>query len=56
MKSSSEGTDETVLGPATRWRPYEFRGKAGDPSRMPPQVASYYLRRDWLLWFEGLGF
>lgn len=49
-----EGTDEAVLLPQTRWRAYEFRGKPGDPRRLPPQVAPYHLRIDWLMWFLPL--
>ena len=39
---------------ATVWRPYEFKGKPGDPSRWPPQIAPYHLRLDWLMWFAAL--
>ncbi|MDP8903839.1 MAG: lipase maturation factor family protein [Chloroflexota bacterium] len=46
-----EGTDDEQLGPDTAWREYEFKAKPGDPRRMPPQVAPYHLRLDWLMWF-----
>lgn len=46
-------TDETV-GPDTRWKEYEFKGKPGDPRRRPPQIAPYHLRLDWLMWFVGI--
>ncbi|HEX7195480.1 MAG TPA: lipase maturation factor family protein [Candidatus Limnocylindria bacterium] len=46
-----EGTDAAILGPAAEWREYEFRGKPGDPRRMPGQFAPYHLRLDWLMWF-----
>lgn len=46
-----EGTDERLITPHTRWREYGFKGKPGDLMRMPPQVAPYYLRLDWLVWF-----
>jgi hypothetical protein len=36
------------------WREYEFKGKPGDPRRLPPQVAPYHLRLDWLMWFLPL--
>jgi hypothetical protein len=49
-----EGTDEPVVTPATRWQEYEFRGKPGDPARLPPQVAPYHLRLDWLMWFAAM--
>jgi len=49
-----EGTDDAAITPATDWRPYEFKGKPGDPRRRPPQVAPYHLRLDWLMWFAAL--
>jgi len=39
----------------TVWREYEFKGKPGDPGRMPRQFAPYHLRLDWLMWFLALG-
>jgi len=36
------------------WLAYEFKGKPGDPRRMPRQVAPYHLRLDWLMWFLPL--
>jgi hypothetical protein len=50
-----EGTDadDPQVGAAT-WREYGFRGKPDDPTRLPPQVAPYHLRLDWLLWFIPL--
>jgi Lipase maturation factor len=49
-----EGTDETSVTERTSWREYEFKGKPGDPTRRPPQVAPYHLRLDWLMWFEAM--
>jgi hypothetical protein len=49
-----EGTDEAAVTDATKWRDYEFKGKPGDPSHLPPQVAPYHLRLDWLMWFEAM--
>jgi hypothetical protein len=49
-----EGTDETVVTATTRWREYGFRGKPGDPRRMPPQVAPYHFRLDWQMWFAAM--
>jgi uncharacterized membrane protein YhdT len=50
-----EGTSSTEPGgAAATWAEYEFKGKPGDPRRMPPQVAPYHLRLDWLLWFIPL--
>src|SRR2546421_1361051 len=49
-----EGTRDTRLGPSTAWKAYEFKGKPGDPGRVPPQVAPYHLRLDWLMWFAAM--
>ncbi|MCC9177459.1 lipase maturation factor family protein [Arthrobacter sp. zg-Y750] len=49
-----EGTNDPP-GPGARWREYGFRGKPGDPRRMPRQFAPYHLRLDWLMWFLALG-
>ena len=49
-----EGTDDPAPTERTIWREYEFRGKPGDPSRRPPQVAPYHLRLDWLMWFAAM--
>jgi len=49
-----EGTDDEWPGPATEWKPYEFKAKPGDVSRRPRQVAPYHLRLDWLMWFAAL--
>ncbi|GGZ06326.1 lipase maturation factor family protein [Streptomyces nitrosporeus] len=49
-----EGTDETVIHEGTRWRAYGFRGKPGDPDRLPRQFAPYHLRLDWMMWFAAL--
>ncbi len=49
-----EGTDAQTVDQATVWRPYEFRGKPGDPKRRPRQFAPYHLRLDWLMWFAAM--
>ena len=49
-----EGTDSAEPDAEATWREYEFKGKPGDPHRLPPQVAPYHLRLDWLLWFIPL--
>jgi hypothetical protein len=49
-----EGTNDSALTSSTKWRAYEFRGKPGDPARMPPQIAPYHLRLDWLMWFAAM--
>lgn len=46
-----EGTRDTVLSAATHWQEYGFKAKPGDPKRMPPQIAPYHLRLDWMIWF-----
>jgi hypothetical protein len=50
-----EGTDEASPSSTTRWLAYEFKGKPGDPARMPAQIAPYHLRLDWLMWFAAMG-
>jgi hypothetical protein len=49
-----EGTDENAVTEGTKWREYEFKGKPGAPDRMPPQIAPYHLRLDWLMWFAAM--
>jgi hypothetical protein len=49
-----EGTTDVVLRPGSEWREYGFKGKPGPLRRMPPQVAPYHLRLDWLMWFAGI--
>jgi len=49
-----EGTDEAILTSSTTWREYEFKGKPGRVSRLPPQIAPYHLRLDWLMWFAAM--
>jgi lipase maturation factor len=49
-----EGTSDEALNEQTAWREYEFKGKPGDPARLPPQVAPYHMRLDWLMWFESM--
>jgi hypothetical protein len=49
-----EGTADPEPGPASDWRAYEFKGKPGDPRRMPRQFAPYHLRLDWMMWFAAL--
>jgi hypothetical protein len=49
-----EGTADATITPDTRWLPYEFKGKPGDPRRRPRQFAPYHLRLDWLMWFLPL--
>ncbi|MBF6465749.1 lipase maturation factor family protein [Nocardia beijingensis] len=48
-----EGTDEPAVTARTQWKEYEFKGKPGDPRRLPRQWAPYHLRLDWLMWFAA---
>jgi hypothetical protein len=48
-----EGTTEDAPS-TTSWLAYEFKGKPGDPRRLPPQIAPYHLRLDWLMWFAAM--
>ena len=49
-----EGTYADEVVDETDWREYGFKGKPDDPRRLPPQVAPYHHRLDWLLWFIPL--
>lgn len=49
-----EGTSDNAVTDTTQWKEYEFRGKPNDPARMPPQIAPYHLRLDWLMWFAAM--
>ena len=46
-----EGTEDEDASNDANWREYEFKAKPGAPRRLPPQVAPYHLRLDWLMWF-----
>jgi hypothetical protein len=48
-----EGTDTDPLD-EDGWREYAFRAKPGPVQRLPPQIAPYHLRLDWLMWFIPL--
>jgi len=48
-----EGTAGLVAADS-RWMPYEFKGKPGDPKAVPRQFAPYHLRLDWLMWFAAM--
>jgi hypothetical protein len=49
-----EGADDQVVTSATEWREYQFKGKPGDVTYRPPQIAPYHLRLDWLMWFAAM--
>jgi Lipase maturation factor len=48
-----EGTADPALG-QSGWMEYEFKGKPGDPRKVPRQFAPYHLRLDWLMWFAAM--
>ncbi|MBI3273792.1 MAG: lipase maturation factor family protein [Candidatus Colwellbacteria bacterium] len=48
-----EGTADPVITLETKWEEYEFKGKPVKLDRLPPQIAPYHLRLDWLAWFAG---
>jgi hypothetical protein len=48
-----EGSSDAAMLDGS-WRAYEFKGKPGDPWRMPPQIAPYQLRLDWQMWFAAM--
>jgi hypothetical protein len=50
-----EGTLDATPDDNADWREYQFKGKPGDPARVPRQFAPYHLRLDWLMWFLPLG-
>lgn len=49
-----EGSSDPSLTGSTQWKEYEFRGKPTETGRMPPQIAPYHLRLDWLMWFAAM--
>lgn len=49
-----EGTDDATPTDSSIWRPYEFKGKPGDPSRAPPIVSPYHWKLDWQMWFAAM--
>lgn len=49
-----EGTTAEKPDERADWKAYEFKGKPGDPRRMPAQFAPYHLRLDWQIWFAAM--
>lgn len=49
-----EGTLDDVINFNTRWHAYEFKGKPGRLDKIPPLVAPYHMRLDWLMWFAAM--
>jgi hypothetical protein len=50
-----EATRDQVISDSTRWQPYEFKCKPGDPARRPCLMSPYHYRLDWLIWFAAMG-
>ena len=48
-----EGTYDE-LGPAARWREYDWKCKPGDPRERPCLITPYHYRLDWLIWFAAM--
>jgi len=48
------GTRDSHINKNTTWKEYHFRGKPTDTHRLPPQIAPYHLRLDWLMWFAAI--
>jgi len=46
-----EGTESDNVLDESAWKEYEFKGKPGKLDRIPPVVAPYHLRLDWMIWF-----
>jgi hypothetical protein len=46
-----EGTTEKFPNEETNWLEYGFKGKPVELNRIPPIVAPYHLRLDWMIWF-----
>ncbi|WP_369019797.1 lipase maturation factor family protein [Streptomyces californicus] len=49
-----EGSADPADREDAEWREYGFKGKPGDPRRMPRPFAPYHLRLDWMMWFAAL--
>ncbi len=46
-----EGTASDNILDESSWQEYGFRGKPVELDRIPPIVAPYHLRVDWMIWF-----
>lgn len=46
-----EGSSTGFPEDESSWLEYEFKGKPGALDRIPPIVAPYHLRLDWMIWF-----
>lgn len=54
MEIIIEGTDDYPYDEDALWKEYEFKGKPGNLQAMPPVIAPYHLRLDWLMWFAAM--
>ena len=46
-----EGTASDNVFDESAWKEYGMRGKPVELDRVPPVVAPYHLRLDWMIWF-----
>ena len=46
-----EGTTDDRVTDESKWEEYTFKGKPVKLDRLPPVVAPYHLRLDWMIWF-----
>lgn len=46
-----EGTESDNILDESSWKEYGFWGKPVELNRIPPVVAPYHLRLDWMIWF-----
>jgi hypothetical protein len=49
-----KGTSDLIPTAKTIWKPYEFKVKPGDITRIPPFISPYHYRLDWQLWFAAM--
>jgi hypothetical protein len=49
-----KGTSDNTIDQSTRWVPYEFKVKPGDPDRALPFISPYHYRLDWQIWFAAM--
>ena len=49
-----EGTTDRNINESTKWKPYEFPCKPGDPLKMPCITGPYQRRLDWHIWFAAM--
>lgn len=49
-----EGTNDLKITENSQWLPYEFKGKPGSLTRIPPLVSPYHYKIDWQMWFAAM--